>query len=201
MPLFLFLIVISVIIFFFHKEKENITKELIGALVGTMVGVLIGFIAQPISDSIKHHREKAVYLTLLKEDAKNAYQNVWVYQQVINSPTAPPGFIENFKRGIPAEFNLNYWNVLSKDKDFLKLANEEPFKEIFETMFILFNVNELTQKAAAGDGSSAQFVRAIYDQAIVKENMTKRLLLKFMSEDEITSLELDWKNSYHTAKK
>ena len=184
--------ILAVLIIVFIVVGGNFIKEvLIGSFGGALVGVILGFIAEMIREGIKEfqvkQRDKKTYLRLLEKDAKGVHHSIWLYTRLIDNPSTP----EEIKSHIPADFDLRYWNQLSKNSDFLRLGSESPFDKIFRIMWNLEKVNEQIFKARTGDRQAFQFAHAFY-KLTIEDQQTRNLLLCFMSETQIEELENSW---------
>lgn len=187
-PILLFVLIVSVFLYFGRGWLQN---NLIGSFGGALVGVILGFVAEMIREEIKEfqlrNRDKKTFLRLLQEDAKSAHQGLWLYTRLIADLRVPA----EVKNQIPAEFNLRYWRVLSKNTDFLRLGSDKPFDKIFRIMWNLESVNEQIVKAKAGDRQAYQFAHAFY-KLTIKDRQTYELLECFMDKKQIEELENEW---------
>lgn len=195
------LVVLIFLVGFFYYVSGDIFKSgLLGSFAGSLVGIVLGFIAEMLRENIKDFqrdmKEKKVFKKLLEEDAKSVHHSMWLYSGLIRSANVP----EDIKASIPAPFELRYWDILSKDKYFLSLGEEEPFKSIFREMWELEKVNLQINDAKLGRPQAYQFAVGIY-RVMMDDETTKKLLLKFVSEKEIFKLERKWLSSAKQNKK
>lgn len=184
--------ILALLIIAFVAVGGNFIKEvLIGSFGGALVGVTLGFIAEMIRESFKEfqikQRDRKIYLRLLEEDAKSAHHTIWLYTRLINDPKIP----QEIKNQIPPDFDLKYWNELSRDSNFLRFGSETPFEKIFRIMWNLEKVNEQIFKAREKDQQAFQFAHAFYKMTI-KDKQTEELLKCFMGKEEIEKLENNW---------
>ena len=188
---FPFLILLVIIAIFFIIGGISIKEGLVGSFGGALVGVILGFVAEMMREGIKEFqsrmRDKKIYLSLLKEDAKNTHHSMWLYTRLIKDPNVP----NEIKNHLPAEFDLHYWSQLSKESNFLRFGSEKPFDKIFQIMWNFEKINEQIRLAKSGSPQAFQFAHAFYRLAI-EDEVTKKLLLCFMTELDIQKLENDW---------
>lgn len=187
-PILLLVVIVSVFMYFGRSSLQN---NLIGSFGGALVGVVLGFVAEMIREGIKEfqikNRDKKTFLRLLEEDSKSAHHGLWLYTRLINDPIVPA----DIKTQIPAEFDLRYWNELSKNTDFLRLGSDKPFDKIFRIMWNLEKVNEQIAKAKTGDRQAFQFAHAFY-KLTIEDRQTHELLEYFMSREKVGELENEW---------
>lgn len=179
------------IIAFIAVGGNFINEVLIGSFGGALVGVILGFIAEMIREGFKEFqtklRDRKIYLSLLEEDAKSAHHTVWLYTRLISDSRVP----QEVKNQIPPNFDLKYWDELSRDSNFLRFGGETPFDKIFRIMWNLEKVNEQIFKAREKDQQAFQFAHAFYKMTI-EDKQTEELLKCFMSKKEIEKLETNW---------
>jgi len=185
-----FWIPILILIFsFIFLKRLNIQNLEAGRIVfGIVLGVVLGFGAdiakRSYDDLIRERKLKKAAMKLLEEDAKEIYRTIWLWDRFMKSPEMP----EEAKRIIPAELNLKYWNRLKENNDFLMLAAEEPFTSIFKEMWKFEEINQQISLAKSGDSIAGSFAVAFYKMS-ADEGLHRKLLLLFMSEQEINTLD------------
>jgi hypothetical protein len=88
--------------------------------------------------------------------------------------------------------NMQYWEELKKDHNFLLLARDERFSEIFQDFFELEKVNELLDRARAGNNDAKRMGVAIYHEAL-RQQAHRTLLLRFITATQIDELDRKYK--------
>jgi len=184
-------LLVVIVVIFLYLGGSSLRNNLIGSFGGALVGVVLGFAAEMIREGIKEfqikNRDKKTFLGLLKEDSKSAHHTLWLYTRLIKDPKVPA----EIKSHIPAEFDLRYWNELSKNTDFLRLGSDKPFDKIFRIMWNLEKVNEQIVKAKTGNNQAFQFAHAFY-KLTIEDRQTYELLECFMSKEQAKKLEDEW---------
>ena len=182
------ILLIAVIVWFLYGRINLKNEEISRVVLGVMLGVILGFCADMIKRGLDDVTEKKqlqnVSILLLKEDAKNIYHKLWIWNRIINSKNTP----QEIKDSLPPEFDLKYWSTLKKNMEFLMLGANEPFSEIFKEIWAFEEIDDLIKSAKQGDKTAYMFARAMYDSAL-EVNAHKKLLLHFMTEKEINNLE------------
>lgn len=189
--LFPVLFLVFIVATFLYLGGSSLQNNLIGSFGGALVGVILGFVAEMIREGIKEfqikNRDKKTFLRLLEEDSKGAHHTLWLYKRLINDLNVPA----ELKTLLPAEFDLRYWDELSKNTDFLRLGSDKPFDKIFRIMWNLEKVNEQIVKAKTGNLQAFQFAHAFYNLTI-EDKQTDELLKCFMDKEQVKKLENEW---------
>jgi len=181
----LFLILSIIFLFKLTNIRDTQTFQIV---IGIVLGVVLGFTADILKRSFNEYqckmRLRKSSLKLLKNDAKGVYRTFWQYENMQKSKNLP----FNAQSCLPPKLDLKYWSFLKKDKDFLLLASKSPFDQIFESIWELEKINDQIEKAQSGDTQALGFAIAFYNQTI-QEKIHKKLLLFFMTFDEIEKLD------------
>jgi len=119
---------------------------------------------------------RRISLRLLEEDAKDIYRIVWLWNSSPKSDNIPP------------EFDLKYWNILKKDKEFLMLGVDEPFNEIFKMMWNFEKINYQI-KLSKNEYFRTYLGKSKFYRLIVMKGAHKQLLLMFKTEQEIEEID------------
>ncbi len=127
-PAILILVVIGALLIFNIREASDV-------ILGVALGVVLGFAADLIKKELDSLNRKKIFkeisLRLLGEDAENIYKIFWLWEWTRKSFQK----VKDVKKLIPPMINLNYWDILKHDKEFLVLGVDSPFKEIFNCMW------------------------------------------------------------------
>jgi len=186
-PLF-FLIFSIGFLFKLSNIKDTQTFQIV---IGIVLGVVLGFTADIAKRSFDEYqckmRLRKSSLKLLKNDAKGVYRTFWLYENMQKSKNLP----FNAKSYLPLKLDLKYWSFLKNEKDFLILASKPPFDQLFESIWELEKINDQIEKAHGGDKQAQSFAIAFYKTAI-QEKHHKKLLLFFMTLEEIEELEKEF---------
>jgi len=181
-------VILVLMVYLYLSKFTNVKdQETSGIILGAVVGVVLGFAANLIQDGFndlyKKHQMREVASKLLGEDVKGVYHTIWLWDNLMKNPTVP----EEIKRQIPPEFDLNYWNTMKEDKEFLMLGNNDPFDKIFEEMWNFEKINEQIKLAKQGDKQAYQLAILFYKR-VVDDGSCKKLLPYFMNKDQIEEL-------------
>ena len=163
-------------------------QETSNVVLGVMLGVVLGFSADLIKrgfdDLAKMRRFKKISLRLLEEDAEDIYRLLWLYEWAQKSNQIS----KVIKKQTPPMINLNYWNILKRDKEFLLLGIDEPFNDIFNYMWTFEKIISQIRLAEEGSEKAANIAIKLY-KITIKEGFHKKLLLLFKTEQEIKELD------------
>jgi hypothetical protein len=180
------LILILFCIFLRQLNIQDVEAERL--VLGIIFGIVLGFGAdiakRGYDDLVQEGRLKKAAMRLLTEDAKDVYRTMWLWEKALQSSQTPPGIAS----AVPPALNLKYWNKLKENNDFLMLAAEEPFTSIFKKMWDFEALNEQIMLANTGDRHASLFAKGFY-QTSIDEGLHKKLLLFFMDEQEIKTLD------------
>lgn len=181
----LFLIFSIIFLFKLSNIRDAQTFQIV---IGIVLGVVLGFTADITKRSFDEYqckmRLRKSSLKLLENDAKGVYRTFWQYENMQKSKNLP----FNAQSCLPPKLDLKYWSLLKNEKDFLLLASKPPFDKIFESIWELEKINDQIEKAHGGDKQAQSFAIAFY-KATIQEKYHKKLLLFFMTLNEIEELE------------
>ena len=165
-------------------------QETLNVILAVMLGITLGFSAdlvkRGLDDFTKTQKLKKISLRLLGEDAEGIYRLHWLWEWARKYKSSQ--ISEDIKKQIPPMINLNYWDILKHDKEFLLLGTDNPFNEIFKSMWNFESINSQIKLAEEGDKDAANLAIKLFD-ITVKEKYHKKLLLLFKTEQEIKELD------------
>ncbi len=165
-------------------------QETLNVILAVMLGITLGFsadlIKRGLDDFTKTQKLKKISLRLLGEDAEGIYRLHWLWEWARKYKSSQ--ISEDIKKQIPPMINLNYWDILKHDKEFLLLGTDNPFNEIFKNMWNFESINSQIKLAEEGDKDATNLAIKLFD-ITVKEKYHKKLLLLFKTEQEIKELD------------
>ena len=191
------LLFISLIVCLLWKITPINSAERFNTVFGIALGVLLGFVADISKKTLDKFQAdkkiKAIAFKLLREDAKSIFKTMEVYSLAINSTGAPQGI----RSMLPPELELTYWNFLSKKEDFLVLATEDNFTEIFDSFWSIEKLNSLILQVKKEQDqqqkkSGAMISVAVYQQS-VKDKFHEKIIKYFMSDSEFKDFKAELK--------
>lgn len=171
----------------FLLYRINFTLEILGIALGVILGFVSQISVASFNEFRKKHQLKVASHRLLQQDAEIIYRTMWSYDRLLQSDK-PPEIAKQVESMLPPRLNLQYWESLKKDLDFLLLAQDTLFAQIFHDFFELEKLNQLIDQGSSGDQRSAQMAIGIYRVAI-RDNHHRNLLLHFMSSNDIDDLD------------
>ena len=183
MPAILILIIIVVLTKFIDINNQEISYIVLGVMLGVILGFTADLIKRGFDDLSKTQRLKKISLKLLEQDAESIYRGIHLWSLFQKASDIPM----EAKASIPAEINLKYWNFLKQDKEFLMLGANEPFNKIFYIMWDFEKINYQIEWAKRGNKGAFQLAIGLY-QLTVKDEIHKKLLLMFKTEQEIEEI-------------
>jgi hypothetical protein len=183
-PAIFILIIIVILTRYIDINNQEISNVVLGVMLGVILGFSADLIKRGIDDLTKTQRLKKISLKLLEQDAENIYGEIYLWDSFQKAGNIPM----EAKAHIPPEIDLKYWNLLKRDKEFLMLGSNEPFNEIFNTMWNFEKINYQIELAKRGNKGAFQFSIGLY-QLTVKEGLHKKLLLMFKTEQEIKEID------------
>lgn len=182
------LILIIILFFALPRFIDFRNQELARIVLAVMLGVLLGFTAdltkRGVDDLSNKHKIRKVAKRLLEEDARGIYRSVWLWDKLQKDSNIPA----NLKGSVPPKLDLQYWDIMRKNSEFLMLAADAPFDDIFKAMLEFEKINEQIRLAEGGKAEACQFARAFYLLSM-QEKSHKKLLLLFKTEREIEDLD------------
>lgn len=184
MPAILILIIIVVLTRFIDINNQEISYIVLGVMLGVILGFTADLMKRGFDNLAETQRLRKIYLKLLEQDAESIYRNVYLWDLFQKQDN----IAKKDKAHIPPEIDLKYWNLLKQDKEFLMLAANEPFNEIFYIMWDFEKINYEIELAKRGNKMAFQLAIALY-QITVKDEIHKKLLLMFKTEQEIKKID------------
>ena len=183
-PAFLIFAVIITLIKFIDTNIQETSNVILGVMLGIALGFSADLIKRGLDDFTKTRKLKKISLRLLAEDAEGIYRLHWLWEWARKSNRIP----EDVKKRIPPMINLNYWDILKHDKEFLLLGVDNPFNEIFKCMWNFESINSQVKLAEGGDKEAINLAVKLFD-ITVEGKYHKKLLLFFKTEQEIKELD------------
>lgn len=191
-----FLIVPTVLLFLvsiFLSQLGVLTeRQNFNVIIGIALGVALGFIADITKrnfDEFQNRRRlRKVWSNLLKADAIHNYRNMWLYESLMNDSTAPA----EMKKFLPPRLEFRFWNRLIQSDDFAVVASEKPFTDVIIQIMNFEKINEQFDLNDKGKSGAAILALGMYKEAL-KRQEHKKLLLNFMTAQDIDGLEKNWK--------
>jgi len=183
-PATLILTIIVILPRFIDINLQETSNVVLGVMLGVVLGFSADLIKRGFDDLAKMRRFKKISLRLLEEDAEDIYRLLWLYEWTQKSNQIS----KVIKKQIPPMINLNYWNVLKRDKEFLLLGVDEPLNDIFKYMWTFEKINSQIRLAEEGSEKAANIAIKLY-KITIKEGYHKKLLLLFKTEQEIKELD------------
>jgi hypothetical protein len=192
LPTLIILIPIVLLFILYITDKSRLDKETLRVVLGVMLGVMLGFASdiakRSYDDFIDKDSLRKASFNLLKEDAKRIYQNMWMFDYVLNDKKTP----EVAKEDIPPALDMRYWSKLKMDNKFLIQAADEPFNQIFKLFGDLEYINDQITLAEKGDKAATYFAKKFYRDAW-RLKVPKKLVKYFMNENEFIQFEIELK--------
>lgn len=159
-----------------------------GAGIGLLVGVLLGFTVDMLKRGLDQfsagRRLRVTARRLLEQDARDVFRATWLYESLLASNSID----KEIKARIPPRFKLRYWTKLKNDNQFLLLAAEANFQDIFNAFFDIEEINDQIERAEKGDRQGYMFARGFY-QAHIKQKSHADLLGYFIGRKGVESFE------------
>lgn len=173
------LILITTVVILLAITVRSQDESTRGAIYGLVFGIALGFgldmFKRGFDEARANLKLRSTAKKMLEQDARSVYKQTWLYDGLINHPGVP----EEVKSQIPPDYKLWYWNVIKRDKEFLSLASDEWFHDVFTNFFDVSEINEQIELAKRGDKQSYQFAMAMY-KLFIEENSHVELLEKFI---------------------
>lgn len=158
---------------FHRKDGKRHTEE----VIGIALGVILGFVSQVTVNSFDEFRKdqqtKKAAWRILEHDAEAIYRD-----------TSHP----SKDHDVPPHIDMPYWETLQKEPDFLVLARDDRFAEVFQDFWRLEEVNQAIDRANKGDKEAARVAETLY-QDTVAHHARRELLQHFLSSEEIAALD------------
>jgi len=183
-PAIFILMTIVILTRFIDINNQEISNVVLGVMLGVILGFSADLIKRGIDDLTKTRRLSKISLKLLEQDAENIYKEIYLWSLFQKADNIPM----EAKAHIPAEIDLKYWNFLKQDKEFLMLGANEPFNKIFHIMWDFEKINYQIELAKRGNKGAFQLAIGLY-QLTVKDEIHKKLLLMFKTEQEIKEID------------
>lgn len=162
-----------VMIKIYRKDGKKHSEE----VIGIALGVVLGFVSQVTVNSFdefrKEQQTKKAAWRILEHDAEAIYRD-----------TSHP----SKDHEIPPHIDMPYWETLQKEPEFLMLARDDRFADVFQDFWRLEEVNQAIDRANKGDKEAARVAETLYQDAVA-HHARRELLLHFLSADEIASLD------------
>jgi len=177
-PAILILIIIIVFTKFIYINNQETSYIILGIMLGVILGFTADLIKKILDDLSKLYKMRKISLRLLEEDAEDIYLIVsaWYRESSKKLGSKPP------------EFDLKYWNLLKKDKEFLMLGVNEPFNEIFKMMWNFEKIN-YQFKLAKMENLPTYLGKLLPYQLIIMQEAHRKLLLMFKTKQEIEEID------------
>ena len=185
-PAILILTIIIILPRFIDINFQETSNVVLGVMLGVVLGFSADLIKRGLDDFTKTQKLKKISLRLLGEDAEGIYRLHWLWEWARKYKSSQ--ISEDIKKQIPPMINLNYWDILKHDKEFLLLGTDNPFNEIFKSMWNFESINSQIKLAEEGDKDAANLSVKLFE-ITVKEKYHKKLLLLFKTEQEIKELD------------
>lgn len=185
-PAILILTIIIILPRFIDINFQETSNVVLGVMLGVVLGFSADLIKRGLDDFTKTQKLKKVSLRLLGEDAEGIYRLHWLWEWARKYKSSQ--ISEDIKKQIPPMINLNYWDILKHDKEFLLLGTDNPFNEIFKSMWNFESINSQIKLAEEGDKDAANLAVKLFE-ITVKGKYHKKLLLLFKTEQEIKELD------------
>ena len=185
-PAILILVVFVTLLRFIDINIQETSNVILGVMLGITLGFSADLIKRGLDDFTKTQKLKKISLRLLGEDAEGIYRLHWLWEWARKHKSSQ--ISEDIKKQIPPMINLNYWDILKHDKEFLLLGTDNPFNEIFKSMWNFESINSQIKLAEEGDKDAANLAVKLFE-ITVKEKYHKKLLLLFKTEQEIKELD------------
>jgi hypothetical protein len=185
-PAILILTIIIILPRFIDINFQETSNVVLGVMLGVVLGFSADLIKRGLDDFTKTQKLKKVSLRLLGEDAEGIYRLHWLWEWARKYKSSQ--ISEDIKKQIPPMINLNYWDILKHDKEFLLLGTDNPFNEIFKSMWNFESINSQIKLAEEGDKDAANLAVKLFE-ITVKEKYHKKLLLLFKTGQEIKELD------------
>ena len=185
-PAILILTIIIILPRFIDINFQETSNVVLGVMLGVVLGFSADLIKRGLDDFTKTQKLKKVSLRLLGEDAEGIYRLHWLWEWARKYKSSQ--ISEDIKKQIPPMINLNYWDIIKHDKEFLLLGTDNPFNEIFKSMWNFESINSQIKLAEEGDKDAANLAIKLFE-ITVKRKYHKKLLLLFKTEQEIKELD------------
>ena len=185
-PAILILVVFVTLLGFIDINIQETSNVILAVMLGITLGFSADLIKRGLDDFTKTQKLKKISLRLLGEDAEGIYRLHWLWEWARKYKSSQ--ISEDIKKQIPPMINLNYWDILKHDKEFLLLGTDNPFNEIFKSMWNFESINSQIKLAEEGDKDAANLAVKLFE-ITVKEKYHKKLLLLFKTEQEIKELD------------
>ncbi len=165
-------------------------------VLGIVLGTSLGFISEILRKSWDEFQKKSqirrVAETLLAQDALSIYRTMESYKNFLAAPNLPKEI--NKDSLLPPEPEMEYWKTLSTDKDFILLAGEAPFDDLYQEMFNFEKLVKFKQEAEAQVRDESMKIKpmaGIYTvvyRDLVAKDAHKNFALKFHNEETLKNL-------------
>lgn len=175
-PIVLIIVIITTLLRFIDINNQETSQIVIGVMLGVALGFSADLIKRGFDDLTKLQKMRRISLRLLEEDAEDIYRIVWLWNSSPKSDSMPP------------EFDLKYWNILKKDKEFLMLGVDKPFNKIFKMMWNFEKINYQI-KLSKNEYFRTYLGKSKFYRLIVMQGAHKKLLLMFKTEQEIEEID------------
>lgn len=157
-------------------------QVVLGIVLGTSLGFISEILKRSWDDFQKKNQIRKVAKTLLAQDALSIYQTMELYKRFMVAKNIP----QEIKREslLPPVPEMEYWERLSTDKDFILLAWETPFDAWYKQMFSFEKLNRFAEEAKIQikDGTMKEKPMAGIYLVAYKDTISKDLHKKFALE-------------------
>jgi len=186
------ILILLIIAYLFLSRFSNLNNtESYNVVLGISLGIFMGFLAdlskKSIDGLLRKNKFENLAFKLLKQDAEEIYRIFELYKGIIGSkdkPGAPPG-VENF---LPPALGMKYWKKLTGRDEFLDLAAQSPFSEIFNDFWGYEKLNNLIELVK--NESDKKLVKGEYmialaiSKEMIKTGEHEKFLKTFITEKE-----------------
>lgn len=196
----LLILLVFLVLFLFYLGKIG-NADSFNVVLGISLGVFVSFIADVSKKDWDKYQERKVFkrtvLKLLEQDAKSIFRifEMWSgLRETIGKPGTPPG-VEN---SLPPNLEMKYWDKLSQKDEFLLLADQNNFEEIFSWFWDIEKLKKFMMDVENGDvqdkktKQSYMFAMAI-SLDFLKERSHEKLLKLFLGGKATEEYKNSWR--------
>jgi len=196
-PIIILIISCFLFLLFFSKLGNS---ESFNVVLGISLGVLLGVLADMSKRTIDAFSEKKIFkktaLRLLEQDAKNIFRMFEMWKG-IRETAGKPGSPPDIDKILPPELEMRYWNKFSLENDFLMLAADPGFEDIFNKFWDFEKIEKLIKnsKEEQDEGRRKQsymFAMAISIQ-VITDGSHEDILKLFLEENELEEYKSNWR--------
>lgn len=196
--LVILLILLGLFLFYFGKLGNS---ESFNVVLGISLGIFAGFFADAAKKDWDIYQERKTFkktvFKLLEQDAKSIFRTYEMWgdiRKTIGKPGTPQG-IENY---LPPPLEMKYWDKLSQKDEFLLLAEDEKFENIFRRFWDFEKVARLIEEAGEGDKTDERVKQAyMFAMAMSQQTLEDRshesFLNFFLTPDDIETYKQNWR--------